>query len=65
MEVIGIVVTAVIFYTNVFQIKHFVFSTVGTKDESGTGIVIEEAEIVDCEGKRVLSFLNLTFLIHT
>ncbi|XP_035726156.1 upstream stimulatory factor 2-like isoform X2 [Vespa mandarinia] len=24
-------------------------STVGTKDESGTGIVIEEAEIVDCE----------------
>ncbi|XP_035726067.1 upstream stimulatory factor 2-like isoform X1 [Vespa mandarinia] len=28
-------------------------STVGTKDESGTGIVIEEAEIVDCEAEAV------------
>lgn len=53
VEVIGIVVTAVIFCTNVFQIKLFAFSTVGTKDESGTGIVIEEAEIVDCEAEAV------------
>ncbi|KAK2575886.1 hypothetical protein KPH14_007255 [Odynerus spinipes] len=28
-------------------------STVGTKDESGTRIVIEEAEIVDCEAEAV------------
>ncbi|XP_015176679.1 PREDICTED: upstream stimulatory factor 2-like isoform X1 [Polistes dominula] len=28
-------------------------STVATKDESGTGIVIEEAEIVDCEAEAV------------
>ncbi|XP_031841401.1 upstream stimulatory factor 1 isoform X2 [Nomia melanderi] len=28
-------------------------STVSTKDEGGTGIVIEEAEIVDCEGETV------------
>ncbi|XP_076238552.1 upstream stimulatory factor 1 isoform X1 [Calliopsis andreniformis] len=28
-------------------------STVNTKDDGGTGIVIEEAEIVDCEGETV------------
>ncbi|KAK9309185.1 hypothetical protein QLX08_001131 [Tetragonisca angustula] len=28
-------------------------STVNTKDDGGTGIVIEEAEIVDCEGEPV------------
>lgn len=29
------------------------YSTVNAKDDGGTGIVIEEAEIVDCEGKYI------------
>ena len=46
-----------ILYFKIININNLILhSPVSHKEEGGTGIVIEEAEIVDCDGK---SFIEL------